>query len=203
MTRRYRVTVLTSTHVIDLNPLRDSGRLPTYLEPDDLTSRQSSWLGGLAISEASLKAIENMEPLSQSVNVMPITIEATIAETQSGNEALKFIGEVLDAAKTDVAKTVSGEVLDRGKKADEAASAFEKLLGEEETAFKALLSAELEFAQLTPLSSPPTDAENKTRLVKRFAIETAGGAWCVKFGALQQLGKAPTRPGHTCPVQVP
>ena len=174
------------------------------LEPGDLTTKQSSWLGGLAISKASLDAIEKMKPLTNSINVMPITIEATIAETKSGNAALKFIGEVLDAAKTDVAKTVSGEILDHGQKAeDAAASALEKLLAEEETAFAKLLDAELNFAKLPPLSNPATEAENKERLAKRFAIETAGRAWCVKFGALQQLGKAPSRPGHTCPVQLP
>lgn len=173
------------------------------LEADDLTSRQSSWLGGLAISQASLTAIENMEPSDTSVNVMPITIEVSIAETKSGNAALKFIGDVLDAAKTDVAKTVSGEVLDRDKKADEAASALEKLLKEEETAFAALLNAELEFAKLPSLTNTPTEEETKTRLVKRFAIESAGRAWCVKFRTLQQLGRAPSRPSHTCPVKLP
>jgi hypothetical protein len=173
------------------------------LEPEDLISRQSSWLGGLAISERSMKAIENMKPLGNSINVMPITIEATIAETETGNAALKFIGEVLDAAKTDVAKTGSSEILDRDKKEDAAATALEKLLKEEETAFAALLNAELEFAKLPPLSNPATEGEKKTLLVKKFAIESAGRAWCVKFGALQQLGKAPNRPGHTCPVVLP
>ena len=168
------------------------------LGPEDLVSRQSSWLGGLAISEASLKAIENIKVLpGKPVNVMPITVEVTIAETQSGNAALKFIGEILDATKSKVAETVSGEVLDRPKKADEAASALEKLLQEEETAFKALLDAELDVAKLTP-SSPPTEADIKELTVKRFAIETAARAWCLKFGALKQLGRAPTRPGHTC-----
>ena len=173
------------------------------LEPDDLISRQSSWLGGVGISEASLKAIENMESSGNSVNVMPITVEATIAETKNGNAALKFIGDVLDATKTDVAKTVSGEVLDRGKKAEEAVSALDKLFTEEETAYAALLAAELEFAKLPPLSNPPTEEQNKTRAAKRFAIESAGRAWCVKFGALQQLGRAPSRPSHTCPVKLP
>ena len=71
----------------------------------------------------------------------PITVEATIAETKSGSDALKFISEVLDATKTDVDKTVSAEVLDR-ERADEAASALEKLLKEEETAFAALLNTQ-------------------------------------------------------------
>jgi hypothetical protein len=173
------------------------------LEPDDLTSKQSSWLGGLAISEASLKAIENMDPAGPSVNVMPVTIEATIAETKDGNAALKFIGEILDSTKETVSKTVSSEILDRGTRAGEAASAFEKLLGEEETAFAALLEAESEFAKLPEPSTPPTAAEMKAMAVKRFAIEAAGRAWCVKFGALQQLGRAPSRPGHTCPVVLP
>jgi hypothetical protein len=176
----------------------------TILETDDLTSKQSSWLGGLAISEASLNAIKTMKPPTDgAVNVMPITIEANIAETEKGNAALKFIGEVLEAAKTDVTKTVSGEILDGGKKADAAASALEKLLGEEDTAFAALLTAEHEFAKLPPPSSPPTDEELKVRAIKRFTIESAGRAWCLKLGALQQLGKAPSRPDHTCPVKLP
>src|SRR5215204_5011820 len=65
-----------------------------------------------------------------------------------------------------------------------------------------ILNAELEFAKLPPLSNPPTEGENKTLLVKKFAIETAGRAWWVKFGALQQFGRAPSRPGHTCPIEV-
>jgi len=173
------------------------------LEPDDLNSRQSSWLGGLAISEASLNAIQNMKPSDDPVNVMPITIEATVAETKSGNGALKFIGEVLEAAKADVTKTVSGEILDGGKKAEQAASALEKLLGEEETAFAALLTAEHEFAKLPPPSSPSTEEDLRMRAIKRFAIESAGRAWCLKLAALQQLGKAPNRPDHTCPVKLP
>src|ERR1700752_303518 len=173
------------------------------LEPEDLIFRQSSWLGGLAISAASMKAIETIKFSGNSLNVMPITIEATIAETDDGNAALKFICEVIVAAKTDVAKTVSGEILDRGKKADEATSAFEKLLNEEESAFAALVKADLDFAKMPPLSNPPTVTEQKARLVNRFAIESAGRAWCAKFGALQQLGKAPSRAGHSCPVTLP
>jgi hypothetical protein len=175
----------------------------TILGPADLAAKQSSWLGGLAISQASLKAIEGMDPSGGSVNVMPVTFEASIAETRDGNAALKFIGEILDSKKEDIAKTVSGEVLDRGKKAEAAVSAFEKLLDEEEAAFKKLLDAELELAKLPPPSTPPTDAEKQDRLIKRFAIEAAGRAWCVKFGALQQLGRAPSRPGHTCPFKLP
>lgn len=173
------------------------------LKAEDLISRQSSWLGGLAISEASLKAIENIKVTpGKPVNVMPITVEVTIAETKSGNAALKFIGEILDATKSKVAETVSGEVLDQGKKAAEAASALEQLLKEEETAFKAVLDAELEFAKLTP-SSPPTEADIKELTVKKFAIETATRAWCLKFRALKLLGKAPTRPDHTCAENQP
>ena len=174
----------------------------TIFEPDDLGVRQSSWLGGLAISEASLKSIENMKP-EKSIDVMPITIEATIAETRDGNAALKFIGEVLDAGKTDAAKQLSTDILDGEKRAEQATSALEKLLSEEETAFASLLNAELEFAKLPALSSPPTAAEEKTVAVKRFAIESAGRAWCAKFGALEQLGRAPNRPGHACPVPLP
>lgn len=173
------------------------------LEPDNLISKQSSWLGGLAISEASLNAIKNLKPSDKPVNVMPITIEATIVETKEGNAALKFIGEVLEAAKTDVAKTVSSEILGGDKKADAAASALEKLLGEEEAAFANLLTAEHEFAKLSPPSSPPTEEEIRNRAIKRFAIESAGRAWCLKLGALKQLGKAPNRPDHTCPVKLP
>ena len=175
----------------------------TILEPEDLISKQSSWLGGLAISEASLNAIKKMKPSDDTVNVMPITIEATIAETREGNAAFKFIGEVLEAAKTEVATTVSGAILDGGKKADAAASALEKLLSEEEAAFAELLNAEHEFTKLSPPSSPPTEEELKARAIKRFAIESAGRAWCVKLGALKQLGKAPNRPDHTCPVKLP
>lgn len=174
----------------------------TVLEPDDLVCKQSSWLGGLAISAASLKSIQDMKP-TKTINVMPITIDATIAETRDGNAALKFIGEVLDTAKADVAKKVSGEILDGDKREAEAATVLDKLLNDEEAAFKILLNAELEFAQLPASSNPPTAIELQTRAIKRFAIESAGRAWCVRFGALQQLGKAPDRPGHTCPVTLP
>jgi hypothetical protein len=169
----------------------------------DLISKQSSWLGGLALSDASVKAIENMNPVGNSVNVMPVTLEVTIAETENGNAALKFIGEVLDATKGDVAKTVSGEVLGGGKKEEAAKSALEKLLAEEETAFQKLLEAELAFTKLPAPDAQETDAQKKERSINRFAIETAGRAWCVKFGALQQLGRAPLRPDHTCPVKLP
>lgn len=178
----------------------------TILEPDDLAAKQSSWLGGLAITDASLKAIETGEfsnhqkGSTEPINVMPVTIDAVVAETSSGNAALKFIGEVLDASKTDAAKAISGEVLGQGKKKEEAASALEKLRGEEETAYAALLSAESELAQL---AAPHTPAESAAREVRRFAVESAGRTWCVKFEALSKLGFAPTRPAHSCPVVVP
>lgn len=187
----------------------------TTMNDEQLKGKHSSWLGGLAISDASLKAIETIKfpdpddpDKKKTLEVMPVTIEATFAETDSGNKALKFIGEVLDATKGDVAKTVSGEVTkDRGaeaeKKASEAADALEKLRQEEEAAFSALLKAESEQASADPLPANATDAQKAAyeaaQKVFEFEIEKAKRAWCVKSQALRNIGKAPDRVGRKCP----
>jgi hypothetical protein len=184
----------------------------TTMNDEQLKGKHSSWLGGLAISETSMKAIETIKFPSKdfpgpTLEVMPVTIEATFAETDSGNSALKFIGEVLDATKGDVSKTISGEITkDRGaeaeKKASEAADALEKLRQEEETAFSALLKAESEQANADPLPANATPAQKAAyeaaQKVLKFEVEKAGRAWCVKTQALKNMGKAPDR-GRECP----
>lgn len=190
--------------------LTNMGMVPagTVMDAGQLTSKRSSWLGGLAISDASLKAIETIkfpDPKNPSrpFGIMPVTIEATIAETDDGNKALKFIGDILDATKSDVAKTVSGEITkDRGaeaeKKAAEAADALEKLRQEEETAYTALLKAESELAEAGPPPVNGTDAQKAAYKVKEFEVEKAKRALCVKSQALRNIGQAPDR-GRTCP----
>jgi hypothetical protein len=179
----------------------------TVMNADQLTSRRSSWLGGLAISDASLKAIETIKfpdpnNPSRPFGIMPVTIEGTITETDDGNKALKFIGDILDATKGDVAKTVSGEITkDRGaeakKKAGEAADALEKLRQEEESTYSELLKAESDLAA-NPLPAGADQAQQAAHKVKEFEVEKAIRAWCVKTQALRNIGKAPDR-GRTCP----
>lgn len=170
-------------------------RTGTVLGPDQLGSRRSAWLGGLGITDGSLKAIEKISfPANKaSLGIMPVTVEGMFAETEAANKALLFIADVLDATKDDVAKTVSAEILkDRNKQATEAADAVEKLRQEEETAYALYLKAKIAEAELVAGADPA-----KANSV-RFEVERTKRAWCLKFQALKNLG-VPVVRADTCP----
>lgn len=178
------------------------------MDSDKLSSKEGSWLGGLSISAASLKALEtanfpgpdpNKKEDVKTYGIMPVTIEGMFAETEDGNKALRFIGDVLEATKSDVAKTLSGEILkDRDKAEEEAATASEKLRQEEETAYAAYLKAKGEYCGLG-LQSTPADVTtlNTTSLpiaqrAKAFEFQRAKRAWSLKLTALQNFGLTST-----------
>ncbi|MFZ0750564.1 MAG: hypothetical protein WAM70_14475 [Pyrinomonadaceae bacterium] len=163
----------------------------SILDAKQLNGRRSGWLGGVGMTEDALKAVEKVKlEKNTSKGVMPITLEATVTETEDGNKALQFIGEVLDATKGEVSKTVSSEILDKEKRATAAADALEKLRQDEETAYAAFLSAKVDKAKL---SNPPPEeraaAEHKVTVTKR--------AWCLKFNALKNMGVTVSR-ADTC-----
>ncbi len=170
--------------------------------PDKLKSLRSSWLGGVGMSETALKAIEKIDVQdNQRVGLMPITVEATIVETEAGNATLRFIGEVLDASKDDLTKTLSDEILkERGKAAATAASAaadaLEKLRQEEEATYSEYLTAE---AELAAVAAPANPAEVAAKQVKEFERDRTKRLWCVKFNALSKMGAAPA--GRAAPCQ--
>lgn len=141
------------------------------------------------MTDTAVKAIENLDvPDNGKKGLMPVTIEATIVETEAGNATLRFIGDVLDSSKDDLTKTLSDEILkDRQKAAataaSEAADALEKLRQEEEAAYTEFLKADAELKALAPASTP---AEIAARQVKEFELERTKRLWCVKFTALQK-----------------
>jgi hypothetical protein len=163
---------------------------------DQLAGCRSSWLGGVGLDDDALKAIEKLTVKSgKTAGLMPVTIEGVLIETKDGNAALKFIGEVLDSAKDDLTKTVSGEITkDRGaeakEKAAKAADAAEKLRLEEEDAYAAHLNAVLERSKLA------ADAAAEEVNAKEFAVRRTKRVWCTKFLALQTIGAAPA--GRAC-----
>jgi hypothetical protein len=177
-------------------------RLGEVRGPDKLKSLRSSWLGGIGMNETSVKAIEKLEVKdNEKKGIMPVTVEATIVETEAGNATLRFIGDVLDSSKDDLTNTLSGEILkDRDKAAATAATAaadaLEKLRQEEEAAYSDFLKAD---ADLIAVTTPTTPAETAARQVKVFERDRTKRLWCVKFGALQKVGAAPTGRTATCP----
>ena len=164
------------------------------LGPDKLTYR-SSWVGGLGISDDSLKAIETIKVPSKPsdppfLGIGPVTVEAVISETEDGNKALKFIADVLDASNEKVTNALTAEITkDRGKAAEEASTALEKLRQEEESAFTDYLEA------LAAKTTGLTPAELR---VVEFKRNTTKRLWCVKLNALKTLGEDPGR-SETCP----
>lgn len=156
--------------------------------------RRSSWVGGLAISESSLKAMEAPDfptpTTTQPVGIMPISIEGSFSETDDGNKLLQFIAEVLDASKGDLSKSLSSEILkDRGKLASDAADAREQLVQEEQAAY-----AEYLKAKAARLPENPTQNDIDAR---DFEIRRTRRIWCVKNKALQKLGLGGPRPDST------
>lgn len=166
----------------------------TILGPSQL-GRNTSWLGGLAASEEALKAVERFEK-SGTYEVMPVTLEATIAETEKGNQTLVFIGDVLSASKEEASKIISDGILPkpreeaRKKEADE----LEKLKVDEETAFEAYLSAVDEYDKIKDKDDVPVSEKN----IKKFAVETSKRRWCTNYNVLALIGIAPNRSPETC-----
>jgi hypothetical protein len=158
------------------------------LTAKDLETKSTSWLGGLAISEDAMKAIETLDFVDPNtglskpeLEIMPVNVEAGFEETEDGNKALLFIGEVLDSAKTDVAKELSGDILDQKKKAEGKADALEKVREDEESAFADYLKAQMELAAL----DNPKPEEKRA---KQFEVARTLRVWCVKQGVLKKLG---------------
>jgi hypothetical protein len=173
----------------------------TITGPDSLRSRRGSWLGGLGMSDDELKVIEKIKlDANQSIPVMPVTIEATIAETEKGNKTLAFIAEVLDATKDDVTKAITSEATkDREKEAATAADAREKLRQDEENAYADYLKAKSDRAGLEPIPQNPTPAQNADRVAKDFQVEKTKRAWCLKLNALTAIGEKPKGERDSCP----
>ncbi|MFN2578869.1 MAG: hypothetical protein ABR607_14405 [Pyrinomonadaceae bacterium] len=173
----------------------------TVLGPEDLRNKRSSWVGGLAISDASLAAIATIQfpppkpgETRAYVQIMPVTVEGVIAETDEGSKALRFIADVLDSTKADVSKTLSAEILkDRGKEKQEAADAVEKLRGDEEGAYAAFLDAKADRAKLKNPTAEEIAAAD-------FKVEATRRAWCLKLNAAQRVGVEVSRP-YVCPQQ--
>lgn len=174
----------------------------TVLGPDKLAGRRSSWLGGVGLTEASLKAVERMDVDAENPvkGVMPVTFEGMFAETKKGSTALKFISEVFDAAREELGKNVSDEILrDRGKEAEAAAAAAadaqEKLRLEEEAAYAACLEATVSLKK----AQSPTPEED---IALRFNVNRLHRVWKLKFDALQKLLPA-TMPARVACEAVP
>lgn len=169
--------------------------------PQQFGSQRTGWLSGLGVTDGVEKAIEKMKlDDGQTALVMPITFEGTIAETEKGSAALRFIAEVLDSTKGEVSKAVSGEILkDRGaeaqKKSSEAADALEKLRQEEEETYAAHLKAKAELAEAS-LPADATPAQKAAYEVKQFEQNRTKRLWCVKYWALDSAGAAPS--GRKC-----
>lgn len=164
------------------------------LAPHQLNGRRTGWLGGVGVTEDALKAIEKVKvDRNRSKGVMPITIEATLVETENGNKALRFIGEVLDATKGDVSKAVSSEILEKEKRATASADALEKLRQEEEVAYAAYLDAKTATSKL----DNPSPQESAAAALKE---KTTKRAWCLKLNTLRMMGVAISR-SDTCSLQ--
>ena len=168
----------------------------TILGPNDLRSKRSTWVGGLGMTENFLNALKTLSfpakptdpndpAYKKYLGVMPITVEGVFAETESGNRALLFIAEVLEATKGDVAKALSSEILERGQRATEAANALEELMREEETAYGGYLDA---VAKRCALAGGTPAAEVRAA---QFEVERTKNVWVSKFKALAKLGDTP------------
>jgi hypothetical protein len=178
----------------------------TVLREEDLKSKSSSWLGGLAVSEDSLNAIKTLDFVDpntgqekKSLEIMPINLEAGFIETEDGSKALRFIAEVLEAGAEGATKAISDEILkDRKKEAEQEADALEKLRQEEETAYAAYLTAKIELAKLEH-PKPDEHPTEEELAAKRFERDRALRVWCVKQSVLKKLGIEKTRDA-VCPA---
>ncbi len=154
-----------------------------------ISAVKSSWLGGIGVPPDFLDSMSSISLSGRtSMGVIPITLEATIAETDSGNKALRFIADVLTAGSEKLTQNLSDQILqDRSKKAIEAEDAIEKAKLEEESAYKDYLEAQESLSAQAASTSRAFDVVRTCRLWKR------------KFTSLQLTGVFPTRPNVTCP----
>ena len=129
-------------------------------------------------------------------------MQVTLAETENGNKALRFIGEVLEASKEDLTKAVSSEILDKEKRATAAAEAREKLRVDEESAYAEFLKAlaELDAVGLSDaaIANPPNNA-TAAQKVKIFEAQRTLRLWCAKLNALKNIGETPSGTRRSCP----
>jgi hypothetical protein len=101
---------------------------------------------------------------------------------------------VLDAAKGDVSKALSSEILkDRAKAAQDKADAKEALIEDEEAAYSAYLGAEADRRAAVAKPEPQYVIDAKT-----FDSDRLKRVWCVKYNLIQTMGIQPTH-GGSCP----
>jgi hypothetical protein len=175
--------------------LMDLGEIEgdTVMGPEQLSSRRSGWLGGVAASDASIKAAGGLAiGPGKTFGIMPVTFEGMLIETEKGNDVLLFIADVLSSSKSEAAKALSSAILpaERQKAAQAQVDELEKLRGEEEEAYGKYLTASDDLAQLKP------EAPASTKAIKQFNVDTAKRIWCGKYSTLRNLGIAPS--GRQC-----
>jgi hypothetical protein len=167
----------------------------TFLGPDDLHARSTTWAGGIGVSKESQRAFKTLA--GQKVTTfMPVTLTAGLAETRPGSAVAKFIADVLDAAKEDALK-LAGEKLIPEKR-EEAAETHETELeavrAAEETAYKEYLSALSEQAK-----KPDPQTSEAARAVLDFEVTRTRRAWCRAHAEAKAVTTVTGDRPHSCP----
>jgi hypothetical protein len=183
------------------------------MTPKSLEGYKTGWLSGPLMTKDVITLIQNLDLGDEKYKeVFPATIVGTVTETENGSAALRFIADLLDATKKDVAKEISGELLkDREAEASKEANVLESARQQEEKAYADYLTAKVNLAKSqadkkrvdeTPGSSEESkDAAAKDVELKAALEKIAIRVWCEKYKALKNLGEdsmPSDRPTNLC-----
>ena len=152
---------------------------------DDISNKKSGWRKGLGLSPEQISLIQDSN-LNQSDGIAPVTITGTFTETENGNKALVFIGEVLKAGATAASEELSDQALKGKEREEEKATAIEEMQVDEAQAYDAYITARISRRDL----SSSNEEEIEQSVAK---LEEAERKWCKKYNALKKLGRAPVR----------
>jgi hypothetical protein len=189
---------------------REERSEPIILDRKALEGKKSGWVTGPALTQNQFEKLQSLE-VSETAEVFPVTLVGTVIETEDGIQALKFIADVLDATKTDIAKTSSTEIFkDREAERRTEANELEATYLAEEQAYSNYLTAQLELSRAKEakrIVDSDIDSSNEAKetaahqvRIKEFAVTTAIRIWCGKLTELRNVGKTPSpeRPLDPC-----
>ena len=157
--------------------------------------RSTPWAGGIGVSKESAEAFKAKFDNPRIDRYMPVTFVVGFAETADGNALAKFLADLLDSNKKEIAsfanerlnpdekaKAAEQVVIDQGKLLDAATAAYQNYL-----AARAAFQSAIDATSATP--PVPLNAERRAQL--DFERKRTQRLFCNAYAALKKSGAKP------------